>query len=111
MGQPKTVQRFGQTKALADKALELGTVTVQGLTENASRQLANRLSALRHRDRQETKKAYSPEDPEYDTSPYDALSFIRQEKEGDSWELVITTENIKGIGLRVLGPDGKEIEL
>lgn len=110
MPQPATLQRHGQSKALLDKALELGTITVPNLSGKESFSLANRLFSVISRDRKESRKIYQPEDPEYNASPYDQVSIFRREVVA-GWCVIITTDNITGLGMKVLGPDGEEVDL
>ena len=112
MGQPTTVEGFGQVRDLANEALVKGTLYVECPNEKKAINLRHAIYALTRRDRMQSTEIYEQGDPEYGKSPFQKLCLIiRPIKNSVKFELIVTTKRLEAQGFKVRDEAGNEVEL
>ena len=112
MGQPTTIEGFGQVRDLANEALVKGTLYVECPNEKKAINLRHAIYALVRRDRKQSTEVYEPDDPKFGVSPFSKLSLlIRPVENSEKFELVVTTKRLDAQGFKVRDEEGNLIKL
>jgi hypothetical protein len=106
MGQPKTLEAFGEVKTLMDRALQ-EDITVECPNPGSAVALRHSIYAARTRDRKQTERIYEEDDPLYGRSPYDKLTILL-----DETKLTLTKHRLSAGGFKIKSTEsGKDIKL
>ena len=107
MPQPKSLEGFGEVRAWLDAALERGSLEVTCPSTAKAHSLRHACYACRMRDRQQTRRVYEKDDPQFDRSAYEVLSFLITDN-----VLLITTKRLTAAGYVARDPQtGEEVEV